>query len=114
MLRSDILSNFIIRDPTVEEIKIAIDKEKKMIRFKSKYMFLWLGFAILSVTMAKSFAYFYYILAIFQIFMAFRVKKEVSRHEDIIRMLCIHLKLREFRAKLMKLKSQQSNSQNCS
>jgi hypothetical protein len=114
MLRSDILSNFIIREPTIEEIKTAINKEKKMIRLKSKYMFLWLGLAVLNVIMAKFFDYFYYILIVFQIFMAFRAKKEVSRHEAIVRMLYIHLKLKEFKTKLMKFESQQSNSQNCS
>lgn len=108
------MSNFIIREPTVEEVKTAIDKEKKMARFESKYMFLWLGLAVLSVIMAKLFTYFYYILAVFQVFMAFRAKREASRHEDIVKMLCIHLKLREFRAELMKLESQQSSSQNCS
>src|SRR5690606_5567433 len=113
MLRGDILSNFIIRELTVEELKTAIDKERKMARSESRYMFLWLGLAILSVIMARPSTYFYYILAVFQVFMASRAKKEVSRHEDIVRMLCIYLKLKEFRVKLMKLEPQQSNSQNC-
>lgn len=112
------MSNFIndleIREPTVEEVKTAIDKEKKMARFESKYMFLWLGLAVLSVIMARPSTYFYYILAVFQVFMAFRAKREASRHEATVRMLCIYLKLREFRGKLMKLEPQQSNSQNCS
>ena len=100
---SNFINNLEIREPTVEEVKTAIDKEKEMARFESKHMFLWLGLAVLSVIMARLFTYFHYILAVFQVFMAFRAKREASRHKDIVRMLCIHLKLREFRAKLMKL-----------
>ena len=106
------MSNFIIRELTVKELKAAIDKEKKMARSESRYMFLWLGLAVLSVIMARPLLTFTTYLLSFK-YLWLSSKKEASRHEDIVRMLCMYLK-QEFRVKLMELESQQSNSQNCS